>query len=124
MKMKKILAAVFATMMLTSGIAAAAISTYSVNESTMKTKSTTRSRTCIFVKNGSSYTEYYSSLSGKDAAREIAEAVGTGTVEAYTPNDGLLRYLKELGDVNMLESMRIPGADIYHFTFRYRMSPN
>mgnify|MGYP001694068130 CR=1 FL=1 len=55
-----------------------------VSESTLKTKCTDQARCSIHVKNGSSYTEYHSSLSGKAAAQEIVGALGTGSVEAYT----------------------------------------
>ncbi len=61
------------------------------------------------MKNGSSYTEYYSNRSAKEAALEIAQAVGSSTVEAYSSNPVLYWYLKDFGEIRDMASMRIPG---------------
>ena len=116
MKLRKILSATFAAMLLTSSICLASVSTETVSESTMKTKCTDQARCSIYVKNGRSYT----SLSGKAAAREIAGALGSGSIEAYTSNKILFNYLKDIGDVSDLGSMCIPGIDVYHFIFAQR----
>lgn len=120
MKLRKILSATFAAILLTSSICLASVSTETVSESTMKTKCTDQARCSIYVKNGSSYTEYRSSLSGKAAAQEIAGALGSDSVEAYTSNKILFNCLKDIGDVSNLGSMRIPGIDVYHFIFAQR----
>ena len=118
MKLKKVLSATFAALVLSSSLCFASVSTRTINETTMKTKCTDRARCSIYVKNGSSYTEYYSNRSAKEAALEIAQAVGSSAVEAYSSNPVLYRYLKDFGEIRDMASMRIPGIDVYHFTFR------
>ena len=120
MKLKKVLSVAFAMLLLSSSLCFASVERYSISESVMKTKCTDQARSSVYVKNGSSYTEYRSSLSGKAAAQEIADTLGSDSVEAYTSNKILFNYLKDIGNVSDLGSMRIPGIDVYHFIFAQR----
>ena len=89
---------------------------YSISESVMKTKCTDQARSSVYVKNGSSYTEYWCTRSGPPAAHEIAAELSNG-VEVYTPNKVIYSTWKSMGAVRDLGSMRVPGVDVYHFIF-------
>lgn len=117
MKLKKILSATFAAMLLSSSLCFADVSTTSITETVMKTRCTDVARTSIYVKDGSGFTEYYSNRSGKVAVQEIAEALSGMEVEVYTPNRMLFNGLKQYGDVSEMKKMRIPGIDVYHFMY-------
>ena len=117
MKLKKVLSATFAALVLSSSLCFASVSQQSISESTMKTKCTDQARASVYVKNGSSYTEYWCDRWGKPAAQEIAAQLSNGA-EVYTPNKVIYNALKEMGAVNALGSMRVPGVEVYHFIFR------
>ncbi|MEX5286317.1 hypothetical protein QCO44_11925 [Selenomonas sputigena] len=117
MKLKKILSATFAMLLLSSSLCFASVERYSISESTMKTKCTDQARSSVYVKNGSSYTEYWCTRSGKAGAEEIAAALRDG-MEVYTPNRVIYSTWKSMGLVRDLGSMRVPGVDVYHFIFQ------
>ena len=116
MKLKKVLSVAFAMLVLSSSLCFASVSQQSISESTMKTKCTDQARASVYVKNGSSYTEYWCTRSGPPAAHEIAAELSNG-VEVYTPNKVIYSTWKSMGAVRDLGSMRVPGVDVYHFIF-------
>ena len=116
MKLKKILSATFAMLLLSSSLCFASVERYSISETVMKTKCTDQARSSVYVKNGSSYTEYWCTRSGKAGAEEIAAALRDG-MEVYTPNRVIYSTWKSMGLVRDLGSMRVPGVDVYHFIF-------
>lgn len=121
MKLRKILSATFATLVLSSSLCFASVSTQSISESTMKTKCTDQARSSVYVKNGSSYTEYLCDRWGKPAAEEIAGKLRDGA-EVYTPNKVIYNTMKEMGVVEDLGMMHVPGVDVYHFRFVMRIN--
>ena len=116
MKLKKVLSVAFAMLLLSSSLCFASVERYSISESVMKTKCTDQARSSVYVKNGSSYTEYWCTRSGPPAAHEIAAELNNG-VEVYTPNKVIYSTWKSMGAVRDLGSMRVPGVDVYHFIF-------
>ena len=82
MKLKKVLSVTFAMLVLSSSLCFASVERYSISETVMKTKCTDQARSSVYVKNGSSYTEYWCTRSGPSAAHEIAEELSDG-VEVF-----------------------------------------
>ena len=116
MKLKKVLSVAFAMLLLSSSLCFASVERYSISETVMKTKCTDRARSSVYVKDGSSYTEYWCTRSGSAAADEIAAQLSSGA-EVYTPNKVIYNSWKARGAVRDLGTMRVPGVDVYHFIF-------
>ena len=116
MKLKKALSVTLAMLALSSSLCFASVGRNSISETVMKTKCTDRARSSVYVKDGSSYIEYWCTRSGSAAADEIAAQLSSGA-EVYTPNKVIYNAWKSRGAVRDLGSMRVPGVDVYHFIF-------
>ena len=116
MKLKKVLSVTLAMLALSSSLCFASVERNAISETVMKTKCTDQARSSVYVKNGSSYTEYWCTRSGSPAADEIAAELSSG-VEVYTPNKVIYNTWRSKGLVSDLGTMRVSGVDVYHFIF-------
>ena len=129
MKRKMIFAAVFAAVMLVSGVCSAGVSTRTISESEMKMEwKLNYGSMAIYVKGArpAEYTEYSSRLPGYETALEISMMTEGTTVEAYTTNEELYMGLLACGEVELLartplgggiDSSDRAGEYLYWFTF-------
>lgn len=127
MKGQTMLAAVFAAVMLVSGICSAAGSIRCIDEAAARQLwLEDAGHMSIYVPTGDArYIEYSAMPPADDAAHEINMMLGLDPVEAYATNDGLLAYLEEYGDLEYLEPIILAGKfntmayeqTLYHFTF-------
>ena len=101
-----------AALAVTGGTDTSRVTIYNITENTMWVRVTDRSRTSVYVKNGSSVKEYYSSHSGRTAAEDIYAALrGTGS-EIMTSNTVLVGYLKRCG-ANEIKRISTKGITVY-----------
>lgn len=90
------------------------VSVSTVNESTMLSKMTNTSRYAVYVGQGSTYTEYYSTASNADdAARAILARVSYGYFQTSNPRlyNSMLRY----GSFSSVKTYSNHGNTVYCF---------
>lgn len=113
MKLKRVLSAAFAVMLLSSSLCFAEVKVQQVGPDFAGFSNPTMN--AIYVPSGSGYTQYYSTASGTaDAASEIAAKVGSAT-NARTPNRGLFEKLKDMGRASSTGTATFHGNPIYIF---------
>ena len=115
MKLKKVLSAAFATLLLSSSLCFASVSVQTVR--TDHSGLSNRTMNAIYVpKSSSEYTQYYSNASGTEAAaKELAAYIGNRG-GLYTPNTVLLEKLKTFKTITMNGSSTVHGNTLYGFS--------